>query len=368
MGKINTLSIEIDLNALASNLSAARKLCRPDQIFIASVKGNAYGHGVVEVATKLQSLGVEMLATGNINEARALRENDISIPILLFAFGSIPQTIAAIEEGFIPTLTNVETAKAISDHFERTANVYLKVDAGLGRLGIPIEQAENQIKKIAGLDKIHIGGIYTHIPFGDSLGYDWAMGKSKLFQKLLSNLSDNGIEPEVTQAVASSCLLAGVEDSCNAVCVGHAMYGLSPYGYDGVADMSALKPMLKELKTQLIHLSKHQVGSDIALVGKYDIKDEMILGVLPIGVSHGMRPVVEGQELSVLINRQLANVVSVNLEHTTIDLSGHSDCAIGDTVYLVSTSGDRKLGLDDLARSWSIPPLEAIQSLSSKMT
>ena len=100
------------------------------------------------------------------------------------------------------------------------------MDSGLGRLGVPLPEAETLIQEMAALPNLAIEGIYSHLPFGNTAGSDWACEKYAAFAALLARLASRGIKPAVTQVWASSGLLAGLPDACNVVCVGHLLYGL----------------------------------------------------------------------------------------------------------------------------------------------
>ncbi len=360
------LLIDLDYRLLESNVAYLRGLCRPGQQFIASVKANAYGHGVIGIATALQDMGVEMLATGNLGEARQMRKHGINIPILLFAFGTPEETAIAANEGFIPTVPSLAFAESVSRNVEQVREIYIKIDAGLGRLGIPLDQAGGEIRRIAGLAGIFIGGIYTHVPFVDEPGRRWAENCISRFAQLLAELENEGIKPAVTQVLASSCLMAGLNDPCNAVCVGHALYGLSPYGTNEIVDMSGLGVVLTGVRSRLVHVGNHLPGADLAIGGLYKIEQPRALGIVPVGMSHGIQAAAPGKEFLVLVRGELARVLSVSLEHTVVDLDGIEDSAIGDSVTLVGGDDQNRISLDDLAASWEVLPLEALMRISTR--
>ena len=146
MNQSAAVCADIDFEALASNVNLIRRIAGRDKQLIASIKANAYGHGVLPIAQALQDMKVDALATGSFEEAQLLRQHGISLPILLFAFADTELTIRAVIEGFIPTLTHFHMANAISDAVKSATPVYLKIDAGLGRLGQPINSARKWIE------------------------------------------------------------------------------------------------------------------------------------------------------------------------------------------------------------------------------
>ena len=361
-----TIRAEIDLEALEGNLRHVERVAGTGQRMIAALKGNAYGHGAVEIALALERLGVYAIATGAVTEARAMRAAGVSVPILMFASTPPSETAALAADGLIPTVTSLQAAQTLSESAGGTALIYIKVDAGLGRLGVPIDEARAFAARVSRLSNIQIEGIYTHVPFGNPEGRDWAAARLAAFDALLADLASDGYEIPVTQARASSCVLAGLEDTCNAVCVGHVLYGLSPFASPDMADVSTLRPVLRSVKTRLIQIGHHGQGSDLAIGGLYGIERARTVGVLPVGLAHGCVQAVPGQTASVLVAGRRAPVLAVSLEHTTIDLEGLDAAAPGDEVTLLGADGDERITFEDVAAWRGESPLQIAMRWSGK--
>jgi len=132
---------EVDLTAVTENYRELLRRLGDGVKVIASIKANAYGHGAVEVARTLAAERVDWLATGSFEEAVAVREARIETPILLFA-GALPEAMPEVlRHGFVPTVHDLASAHAVSAAARRQTLVWIKVDAGLGRLGVPVEEA-----------------------------------------------------------------------------------------------------------------------------------------------------------------------------------------------------------------------------------
>ncbi len=357
------LWMEFDPAALAHNLDYVRKLAGQRRL-IASVKANAYGHGAVEFARRLEALGIDTLWTGGIAEAIAMREAGIKARILLFA-GYLPAEIPALlERGFVPTIYDREGAIAVSRAAGKPAPMYVKVDSGLGRLGVPLPEAEGLIKEIAALPNVLIEGIYSHLPFGDGAGRDWALARYQGFAGLLERLASTGIRPAVTQVWASSGLLAELPDICNTVCVGHLLYGLSTVS-DDVAPATGLRRAMSAIKTRLIHVAHHAAGEDLANNSGYGGKNARVTGVVPLGLGDGMRNPIDGQSLTLLLRGQRVPVLGVSLEHTTLDLTEIGSAEVGDAVTVIGAGGS---SFKDLARAFGCSELEAVMTFSGRLS
>ena len=359
-----------DLDRLRANLGAIRRRIGPDQGCIAALKGNAYGHGAVPVARALDGEGLAAFMTGSFDEACRLRAEGLSTPVVMFA-GALPAGMAdLVGAGLVPTVVDRASAQAAGGAAPpgETVAVYVKVNAGLGRLGVPLEAAEDFLGELAAMPGLEIRGLYTHLPFGDARGRDWAERRLAAFDALLERLDERGMRPPVTQARASACVAAGLTDRAGAVCVGHLLYGLSPFADASLADLSAYRPVLTEIGSRLIQVSDHPQGSDIAIGGSYAIRHGQRTGVAPIGVAQGLVRPVPGSLPQALVRGRRAPIIAVSLEHLVLDLTDVEDAAVGDIVRLLGGEGDATIGLDELAVWFGMTPLDTVMSLCGRMT
>jgi len=358
----------LDLEALISNLDYIKHLVGPEKQLIASIKANAYGHDIRLVASVLQKMDVDMLAAGSIEDARTLRKNGVDTPLLLFAYATPENTIDAAREGFISTIPNLPSAISLNAITPVQIPVYLKIDCGLGRLGIPLCQAKEFVTRIFQLEKLKVEGIYTHVPFPEVTSIAWAQEKLDQFDAFIQALESDGYSIPVTQAMASCCVLAGLRDESSAICIGHALYGLSPFSSKQAATSQHLRPVIHSVSSKLIHIGHHQKGSDIAVGGLYGTAGAHVVGVLPLGAAMGMRAPADNKEMFVLVKGKKCRVMAVSLEHISIDLDGIENVAIGDRATIIGQDGDDSLSVDELAQAWQVTPLQALMSISGKFS
>lgn len=357
-----------DLDRLLANLAAIRRRCAPGQACIAALKGNAYGHGAAPVAQALDGEGLAAFMTGSFDEACRLRAEGLRTPIVMFA-GALPEGMAdLVGAGLVPTIVDRAGAEAAAQAAAgKPASVYVKVNAGLGRLGVPLEEAEGFFAGLADMPGLEVQGLYTHLPFGDARGRDWATERFDAFDALLARLEARGLAPPVTQAGASASVAAGLPDRSNAVCVGHLLYGLSPFADASVADVSAFKPVLAEVGSRLVQVSDHPQGSDIAIAGSYGIRRGRRTGVAPIGAAQGLARPAPGSRPEALIRGRRAPILAVSLEHLTLDLSDVADAEAGDAVLLLGGDGAAAIGLGELAAWSGRRELDTVLALSGRL-
>ena len=358
-----------DLDRLRANLAEIRHHIGPDQECIVALKANAYGHGAVPVARALDGESLVAFMTGSFDEACRLQTEQLQTPLVMFA-GALPMGMAdLVGAGLVPTVVDRASADAaaLATPSGQQVPVYVKVNAGLGRLGVPLDVVEDFLGELATMPRLEVQGVYTHLPFGDSRGRGWAEQRLAAFDALLARLAERGLSPRVTQARASSCIAAGLFDRANAVCVGHLLYGLSPFVDASLADLSAYRPVLAEIGSRLIQVSEHPQGSDIAIGGSYGIRCGRRTGVAPIGVAQGLVRPVPGSRPEALIRGRRAPILAVSLEHLVLDLADVEDAEAGDVVLLIGGEGDAAIGLNELAAWFGMTALDTVMALSGRL-
>jgi alanine racemase len=349
----------VDLDVLRANYGEIVRRSG-DRRVVASVKADGYGHGVIEVSRALTDAGCDSLWTGHIGDALAIRAAGIDAEVVLFGGYTPDQIPGLVGAGLVPTVVDLAGA---AEAASCGASVYVKVDAGLGRLGVPVDAAGSIIREMAALPGITIAGIYTHLPFSDRAGREWAVSKGAVFTELLDGLAREGVRPGFTQMWGTCGLLANLPDATNAVCVGHALYGLSPFTDPTLSDAD-LRPVLTELGASLIHVAEHphDVGA-----GGYLTRGVSKVGVIPFGVTDGMRRVDATFEPHALVRGQRVPIVGTSLEHTVLDLAAVPDAVVGDRVVLVGSGGGQHISVTEWAASIGCSELDAVLAVSGRV-
>lgn len=360
---------EIDLAALRRNYRELARRVGPENKIIASIKADAYGHGAVASAAVLSDEGAAALATGSVEQALAIRTAGNATPILMFG-SSLPEGLGELlRHDLIPTVHSLEMAEAVSRAARDGAGpapIYIKVDCGLGRLGVPLAAAGDFVRAVARMPGVAVEGVYTHVPFTDPAGRDWAARKLADFDALVAALDRAGLTIPVTQARASPAILAGQTDGCNAVCVGHILYGLSPVTTE-VSEASGFEPVLKAIKTRLIQVSRHAAGRDVAIGGHYGINRARTTGVVPLGLAGGLRAVAGGQAPAMLLRGRRVPVMAVSLEHATLDLGAVEDPRVGEEVVVIGQSGGERITVAEHGAWTGSTSLEVMMAFAGRL-
>jgi len=363
--------IEFDVEALRHNLSIVRKSLTAGTQIIASVKANAYGHGIIPVSQVLEREGVEMLATGSFSDAQAIRQAGVKTPILMLA-GTLPGGMKnLVQEGFIPTIYDfigarsaAAAAKAIKDDYQHP--IFIKVDCGMGRLGISLSNTLPFLEEIKNMPNLWVQGLYTHLSFKDDISMKFTRERLSLFYEMLKNIEQKGHVIPITQALASSALIMGLDDKCTAICPGHVLYGLSSIT-EPPASMNEFLPVLSSVKSRVIHVADHKDGPSPGSGGYHRNRSCSRTGVVPFGLHDGNVSIVGENRPAVLFKDKRRGVLGVSLEHLVFEVEDGTDLKIGDEITIVGGKGPEKIDLVEFAAWQQSSPLEALMILSNRL-
>ena len=361
---VRPIWLEVDLGALERNYDLLLRRLPPATRVIGALKANAYGHGAAEVARTLDRLGVYAVATGSFRDALAIRQAGVRCKILLFG-GYLPGAASElVRHGLIATVYNLDTAVALSRAANVACEVFVKVDCGLGRLGVPVDEALTFIDRLRGLPHLSVAGLYTHLPFADEKGEAWARRGLRAFSEFLSRMERKGLRVPVTQALSSPGILAGLPNDCTAVCIGRLLYGLSPFSDNREAPWP-LAPVFRAVKTRLIHVRTHPSAADIGSGGRYRIGAGGKTGVVPAGQSDGYRGPRNGPA-DMLHRGRRVPVIGVSLEHATLDLTASESPAVGDEVVVLGSDQGETITLAELAAWQGVSPLDVLMAFDGR--
>lgn len=340
---------EIDLDALAHNVERVQRWLRPGLALGASIKANAYGHGAPQVAGTLEHEGVAFVMTASYADALAIRAAGSNLKIVMLA-AALPAAIPDyLRASLIPTVHSLEFAEAVSRHAERLTPVWVKVDAGLGRVGVEVEDAVPFLQRVVRLPNVVVDGIYTHLPFADAAGEAWARERLASFANAVAEARRLGLDVAVVQATSSPGTMTGVDArELTAVCVGSLLYGL-PVLREPHDEQQGLRRVLYSIRARLIQVSRHGRDRRAGSGGTRKLSAGALTGLVPIGISDGYRPARGSTELAMLVGGTRVPVLGVTLAHTTVDLTDVADAAVGDEVVVLGSQGSAEITLDELA-------------------
>jgi alanine racemase len=355
--------LEIDLGAIAHN---TRRILEISGVQVmAVVKANGYGHGAIPVARAALKAGATWCGVGRIEEAIELRKNGIDCPILLMGFTPLDQFELAITNNVSLTVWSpeqVERASATAQKLGLTTKVHLKVDTGMGRLGIQPSEVVTFSETLINTPGINFEGIFTHFARAEELGATLTTNQEREFDQVLSALISTGISPTYMHSANSAAGLTRPGNRSNIVRVGIAIYGLNPSSQCHLP--SDFRPALC-WKSVLSQVKILPAGRGLSYGHAYITKKNERIGTIPVGYADGFRRTLNNQ---VIIGGCKVPIVGrVCMDQSLVQLDMVSSAKMGDEVVLIGNQGDARLPAEEIAGYWGTINYEVVCGIGSRI-
>ncbi|MFQ5577802.1 MAG: alanine racemase [Anaerolineae bacterium] len=357
--------VEIDRAALAQNVRTLAKLAHPAGL-MAVVKANAYGHGAVAVAQTALAHGASWLGVATLSEALTLRRAGITAPILVLGYLPGWQAEQAIAHNIRATIFNravLQDFSRAAQHLNQTARLHLKIDTGMGRLGLlppdvlPFVQA-------AGLPGVELEGIFTHFGRADEADLQPARAQLRRFQTVLNDLSAHNLCPPVIHAANTAAALTLPEARFTLVRAGIGLYGLAP------SPDAPLPPEMRpalHFKTTIAQVKTLPPDSPIGYGATYRTRGHETIAIIPVGYADGFRraPANWG---SVLVRGRRAPLVGrVSMDQSAINVSYIPGVRQGDEVVLIGQQGKRRISVEEVAARLGTINYEVVSQILARV-
>ncbi len=358
--------VEVDLEAIAHNVRRIVALVGPDVAVMAVLKADAYGHGAIKTARTALNNGAHMLGVACLGEALVLRDAGITAPVLSLGYTPPWQAREAVLHDVTATLYSVDVARALSRaavQLHGRARAHIKVDTGMGRLGLLPEEVVGFVRQVRDLPGLELEGIFTHFAAADS---DRAYTQEQLarFRGVLAKLEADGMRFRYVHAANSAAILQMPETRFNMVRLGIAMYGLDPS--PEVRCPPDFRPALA-FKTMIAQVKALPAGSPIGYGCTYRTPAPARIAVIPVGYADGFRraPYHWGE---VLVRGQRAPIVGrVCMDQTMIDVTAIPGVREGDEVVLIGQQGSDRITVEDVAARLGTINYEVISEILARV-
>ena len=340
---------EIHLDHIAHNVAAMRAKLPGSCRFLGVVKANAYGHGAVHVARKLEEIGCEYLAVACIDEAIELREAGIRAPILILGYTSPDYAAELAHYEITQAVGSLEMARALSVNAGDTpVRVHLKMETGMGRTGFRV-LSENELKdaaEVLRLPGLDVEGVFTHFAVSDEFGDPFTHEQYSRFTKAFETLEAScGRRFHIRHCANSGAVINYPQYCLDMVRPGIATYGLYPAKEHGGID---LLPGMS-LRTRIVQVTSHEAGDTISYGRRFRAEGPMRIAVLPIGYADGLHRTLSGQ-LEVLIRgKRCQQLGRICMDMCMVDVSALPDVHPGEIATVFGCDGDAEISVDELA-------------------
>ena len=331
---------EINLSNLEHNYRALRGMLPRGCRFVGVVKANAYGHGVIPVAKKLEELGTEYLAVACLDEAVELREAGIKTPILILGPTPLPFADQLLHYDLTQSVQDASEAVALSEaavKADKPLKVHIKVDTGMSRLGFLADEehadtSAEAIAKVCALPNLHAEGIFTHFANADG-DENYSMRQLTRFLELLDKLEALHVKFEIRHCAASAAVLNYPCAHLDMVRPGIALYGHYPDPSCVDLDGPGLMPVMT-LKTRIIAVRELPAGTCISYGCTHTLSRDSRLAVLPIGYADGLERLLSNRT-EMLVSGQKAPVLGrICMDMCMVDVTDIPNVKVGDEVVV----------------------------------
>lgn len=358
----------LDLAALRANVEQARRSC-PRGRLLAVLKADAYGHGAVNVAPAAVEAGAGLLGVGDSGEALELRRAGVQAPLLVLG-DLVPSEIPHIvREGIIPVVHSGGRLAQLEREAARQGRVlpvHLKVDTGMGRLGMQPGKLPELARRAVASPHLELDGLMSHLAGHGPRGLAPNRCQLQLFAGLVADLARSGIRiPNVHLRNSTGILEAGGPFPGETLArTGALLLGFSPG--DDLHPPAGYQPVM-ELRTQLVFLKDVPPGTPVGYDGTFVTRRRTRLGIIPFGYYDGMRRSLANRGKALLRGRACPVIGKVSMDYTTLDITDVPGAAVGDRVTLVGRDGDACITVEELASLAGTSPYELLCGLGRRV-
>lgn len=350
---------EIDLNAFKHNLGRIRSLLEPEVKIMAVVKADGYGHGANPCARAALEAGADWLGVAILEEGVELRKSGIDAPILVMG-GIFPgEAKDLVHYDLSTSVSDDSLAQELSRQAEqqgKSVGVHLKIDTGMGRLGMRPENLPGFMEQVQLLKHLRVEGIFTHLSSADEAEPEYTLGQLSRLNEAIDQLKSKGIAVPLVHAANSSGILNFSASHLDMVRPGISLYGAlpSPEIKPIVAALQGnnadpfFRPVM-QWKTKVLQISKLPKGTPLSYNRKFITERESLIATLPVGYGDGLNRILTNN-MDVLVRGQRApQVGTICMDLSLIDVTDIVGVQCEDEVVLFGQQGSETLTADEMA-------------------
>lgn len=342
---------EVDLDAIRHNVRQFRRHLPESVRLMAVVKADAYGHGAVPVARAALSAGADSLAVAFLDEALELREAGVSSPILVMGYTPPRAVGEAVRNDVTLTVYSEEVVEALGCQVARegrSVDVHVKVDTGMGRIGLLEEDFPAFLRHFARFPRLRIGGVYTHFACADEPDKGYTHFQHRCLLRFLDQLREAGMDTPLVHCSNSAAAIALPEYRHALVRIGIGMYGYYP-SEELNRRVIRLKPALT-LKTRIVRLKRPPKGTGISYGKTVTVDGSRWIATIPVGYADGLSRRLSNRGSALVKGRRVPIVGRVCMDQTMLDVTEAMPVSVGDEVVLYGRQGDEVICVDEVAR------------------
>lgn len=343
---------EINLDCLAFNFHSVKRFVGDDLEFMAVVKADAYGHGAIPCSARLESEGVDWFAVATVEEGVELRKARITKPILVLGGFWPGQEIALLNFNLTAVIFRIDQARSIAEAAGQqgfTAKVHVKIDTGMGRIGVRIDDVSAFAAELSTIENLEIEGLMTHFAAADDLdSTDFTNHQITAFESAVETFLASGHRPRYIDMANSPGAIVHPLSRAKMVRIGGLLYGLGGDVLPAGVPQPDLVPVMS-IKSKIAQVKTLKVGEPVGYGRTWIAERDTVVATVPIGYHDGL-PRALSNKGHFLINSIRAPVIGrVSMDWTTVDVTDIPNVSVGDDVTIIGVSGSEVMRSEDLA-------------------
>ncbi len=344
---------KINLDNLAFNFHSVKHFVGQNLKYMAVVKADAYGHNSIQCARRLEAEGIDWFGVALPEEGIELRDLGIKTPILCLGSFWFGQEKSLLDNSLTPVIYQIEKAESFNESAKERgmiANVHIKIDTGMGRIGVRFDEVNALAEKLKDLKSIKVEGLMTHFAAADNLSEnDFTDLQIKRFKESVAILETKGFHPVYKDLANSPGAIVHENSRENMVRLGGVLYGLG----DDVLPKEVKKPELKpvmSISTRIAHLKKVPKGETLGYSRTFQTQKDSLIATIPIGYQDGLPRILSNQG-RVLINGQFAPIVGrISMDWTILDVTDIPNVKLEDEVVILGEKNGLRITAEELAQ------------------
>jgi alanine racemase len=361
---------EVDLEALRGNLEWIRHQVGPRVKILTVVKADAYGHGLKQIAAHLMQSGTDFFGVANLAEARAVRSVGKGWPVLMLGACLPDEVEAAVREDVRPTISSLAEAAAFSAaavRLRKTLPVHVKVDTGMGRLGVAPEQALELLQTTQGLPGLTLEGFYTHYSSAED-DVAFTRHQASCFRRLLKRATSVGVRIPLVHAENTAALLHGTGTTFQLVRPGVLVYGVIPSGWrvEARALQSFVRPALA-WKCRVSFIKWIPQGTSLSYGNTFVAARPLQVATLTAGYGDGYLRAGSNRARVLVGGRRCRVLGRITMDQMLVDVTRVPNVAPGDEAVLLGRQGEEEITASDLAQWNRTIPWEVLTSITYRV-
>jgi alanine racemase len=363
----HTTKAEVDLGALAYNYHQLRQLAPPSVKFLAVVKADAYGHGAIPVSKKLEELGADFLGVATVKEGIELRNEEIKRPILVLSGIYQEEVEDVLAYQLTPMVYRLEIAESLATRARKkgqTIPVHIKVDTGMGRIGVIAEEAPAFVNRLRKFENLTIEGIASHFATADEGNSSFTEEQLKRFSRTIEEMKKLAIDPPFCHIANSAALVNLPAAHFTLVRPGIMLYG--SYPSPALKDKVSLRQVMSWMS---LVADLKQVPEDypISYGRTFVTQRPSIIAAIPVGYADGYNRLFSNRG-EVLIKGMRAPVVGrVCMDWTMVDVTDIPGVEVGDEVVLMGSQSGQEITPEEMGGRIGTIPYEILCAVGKRV-